>query len=130
MVDEKFFYKYQSLKVAIDDDGKVVKDDSGNDIIYNIENLANNQLYFNDSTKFNDPFDCKYDIEMKGTREQWINHSQKLGQNHIIALGFLADGIKNGYIKKQDDLYSCDIIKLIYSNAEIGLIKKEDYLVS
>jgi len=129
MVDEKLFYKYQSLKVAIDGNGNVIKDDNGNAIIYAIENLANNQLYFNDPTKFNDPLDCKYDIEMKGTREQWIDHSQKLGHNHIRALRFLADGIKNGFITKQGDLYSCDIIKLIHSNIEFGLMTKEDCLV-
>ena len=38
MVDKKLFFKYQSLKVAMDDDSKVVKDDNGNDIIYTIEN--------------------------------------------------------------------------------------------
>jgi hypothetical protein len=52
MVDEKFFYKYQSLKVAIDDDGKVVKDDSGNDIIYTIENLANTVVPIHPSSEY------------------------------------------------------------------------------
>jgi Protein of unknown function (DUF2971) len=54
MVDEKLFYRYQSLKVE--------KDDKGNDIIYTIQNLtnnANNQLYFSSPSKFNDPFDFR-----------------------------------------------------------------------
>jgi len=55
MVDEKLFYKYQSLEVAVDDNGKVIKDDSGNEIIYAIKNLANNQLFFKRPDKFNDP---------------------------------------------------------------------------
>jgi len=73
MTGEKLFYKYQSLKVAVDNDGKVIKDDNGNDIIYTMENLANNQLYFKDPTKFNDPFDSKVFLEKKGTEENWIS---------------------------------------------------------
>jgi hypothetical protein len=32
MAREKLFYKYQSLKVAVDDD-EVIKDGNGNDVI-------------------------------------------------------------------------------------------------
>lgn len=121
MINDKLFYQFQSLKKE--------KDKEGNDIVYAIENLANNQLYFSDPTRFNDPFDCKYDIEMKGTSKQWIDYCQKLGHNHIRVLRLLDDGIKNGYIAKQDDLYTCDLIKLMYLSVEIGLTSEEDYLV-
>jgi len=61
MTTEKLFYKYQSLKAE--------KDDNGNDIIYTLENLANNQLYFSDPITFNDPFDSKLSVNHNGTRE-------------------------------------------------------------
>lgn len=121
MIGEKLFYKYQSLEEKTDKEG--------NKRIYTIENLANNQLYFSDPTEFNDPFDCKYDIEMKGTIEQWIERSQKRGHNNISALRFLADGMKNGFVIKQGDFYYCDVIKLLHSNIDMGLLRNEDVLV-
>lgn len=74
MRSEKTFYKYQSLKVAIDDNGKVVKDDNGNAIIYTIKNLENNQLYFSIPSAFNDPFDSKIYVDNKAKEEQWNSH--------------------------------------------------------
>jgi hypothetical protein len=62
MAREKLFYKYQSLEVAVDDDDKVIKDgngNNGNNVIYDIKNLANNQLFFKNPNKFNDPFDSR-----------------------------------------------------------------------
>lgn len=45
MRSDKLFYKHQRIE----------NDDSN----YTIENLSKYQFYFNDPTKFNDPFDCK-----------------------------------------------------------------------
>lgn len=125
MVDEKLFYKYQNLKVAMGNNGNVIKDDKGIATIYAILNLANNQLYFSNPMIFNDPFDCKVDMEMKGTREQWINHFQTLGANQIQAEGAFDKGVKDvTLIKQQDDLYQCDYLKLINDNIEMGRRKK------
>ncbi|MEL7665575.1 MAG: DUF2971 domain-containing protein [Methanosarcina mazei] len=129
MVDEKLFYKYQNLKVAMGNNGNVIKDDKGIATIYAILNLANNQLYFSNPMIFNDPFDCKVDMEMKGTREQWINHFQTLGANQIQAEGAFDKGVKDvTLIKQQDDLYQCDYLKLINDNIEMGRRKREDHL--
>lgn len=49
-------------------------DENGKKRIYTIENLANNQLYFSDPTKFNDPFDCLIRLNFEGTQEQWIEY--------------------------------------------------------
>lgn len=53
-MDEKLFYKYQSINK------------------YFFENLSNNQLFFHDPTEFNDPFDSKTALCRKGSREEWI----------------------------------------------------------
>lgn len=66
MTSERLYYKYQNLKELMDENGKKR--------IYTIENLANNQLYFSDPTKFNDPFDCLIRLNFEGTQEQWIEY--------------------------------------------------------
>lgn len=66
MVDEKLFFKYQSLEAE--------KDCKCNDIIYAIENLAKNQLFFRRPDKFNDPYDSRTYWCLNGKREKHINH--------------------------------------------------------
>jgi len=105
MVDEKLFYKYHSLKVAVDDNGKVVKDDNGNDIIYTIQNLSNSQLYFNNPTKFNDPFDCKFALVQIGTRKQWLNDYER-DCNHVEAVKLFNHNLKYGLLTKEQDRLS------------------------
>jgi hypothetical protein len=65
MTNKKLFYKYQSLKDEYDKDGNCTN--------YTLKSLAQNQLYFNDSNNFNDPFDCRILVDNAGTREQWID---------------------------------------------------------
>lgn len=55
MKDENVFFKYQKIDE------------------YCIKNLSENQLYFRDPTKFDDPFDCLVFFEAKATRDVWIN---------------------------------------------------------
>lgn len=120
MAEDKLFFKYQSLKPA---------DYNGNDTIYTIVNLANNQLFFNNPTKFNDPFDCKFALVQIGTRKQWINDYERV-YNHIDAIKLFNHNLKYGLLKKeQDGLYSYDFIKGIKLNIERGLLRKEDYIV-
>ena len=66
MRSRKIFYKYQSLKVATDENGNLIN--------YTIKNLENNQLYFGYPPKFNDPFDCRIYVDNKAKEEQWISH--------------------------------------------------------
>ena len=120
MVDEKFFYKYQSLKVAIDDNGKILKDDNGNDIIYTIKNLANNQLYFSSPRQFNDPFDCKFNLEMKGTKEQWIDFYLESGVKLYQAEKKFNKEINDGNLIRKQDFYYNDLDKFARNKMELG----------
>lgn len=130
MSGEKLFYKYQSLKAAVDDDGKVIKDENSNVKIYSIQNLANNQLYFNDPIKFNDPFDCKFVIHSIGTRDQWIDYYKSIGHNHRKAVMRFNEKKKlKILIEEQNNLYSYDYIKDLKFNIKQGYLKKEDYVV-
>ena len=130
MADDKLFFKYQSLKPATDIDGKVLKDDNGNNIVYSIKNLANNQLFFNDPTKFNDPFDCKFNVVEIATREQWIIFYMAGGCNEIIAtMYFDYNKVNKILIKIDDNLYSYDYIKDIKYKIKQGYLKKEDFVV-
>lgn len=65
MINNKLFYKYQRIE----------NDDSN----YTIENLSKNQFYFNDPTKFNDPFDCKVNYIYRGKEEHWVGWLTKAG---------------------------------------------------
>jgi hypothetical protein len=129
MADGELFYQYRNLKVAVDNDCKTIKDDNGNDVIYTIENLANNQLYFSDPTTFNDPFDCKFLLDHTGTREQWIDDYKSLGNNHRKALKAFNEDVKNGFFEKNGDLYSYNPIKVIKNSIKKGLCRREEFLV-
>jgi hypothetical protein len=122
-INGNLFYRYQSLKVE--------KDNKGNDRIYTIENLANNQLHFSNAITFNDPFDCKFSLTHLGTREQWINDYKNQGYNHRKALKEFNKDVKAGYlIKKQENLYDGKIAEKISELVELGLARKEDFLVN
>jgi hypothetical protein len=130
MADEKLIFKYQSLKPATDKDGKVLKDENGNNIIYSIKNLDSNQLYFNDPTKFNDPFDCKFSVHAIGTREKWINYYKSIGHNHRkAAMRFNEKKKLKILLEEQDSLYLYDYIKDVKYNIKHGYLNKEDYVV-
>jgi hypothetical protein len=130
MASEKIFYKYQSLKVAVNDKGKVLKDNNGNNIIYSIKNLANNQLYFNDPTKFNDPFDCKFNVVQIATREQWIIFYMSGGVNELLATMYFTFNVTNKIlIETEDNLYLYDYIKDIKFKIKQGYLKKEEFVV-
>lgn len=120
-INGNLFYRYQSLKVE--------KDNKGNDRIYTIENLANNQLHFSNPITFNDPFDCKFSLTHLGTREQWINDYKNQGYNHRKALKKFNEDVKTGYlIKKQETLYEEKLAEKISELVELGLARKEDFL--
>lgn len=110
--NDTFFYKYQSLKVAVDDDGKVVKDDKGNDVIYTIQNLANNQLFFNRPDKFNDPLDSRPYWCLHGRKEKYINSLMccynNLSRNDIEQ--YIQDSIDRGDMEEEGDLIFYDPI--------------------
>jgi hypothetical protein len=125
MASEKIFYKYQSLKVAVNDKGKVLKDNNGNNIIYSIKNLANNQLYFNDPTKFNDPFDCKFNVVQIATREQWIIFYMSGGVNELLATMYFTFNVTNKIlIETEDNLYLYDYIKDIKFKIKQGYLPR------
>jgi hypothetical protein len=129
MADDKLFFKYHSLRPATGKDGAILKDENGKNIIYSINNLANNQLYFNDPTKFNDPFDCKFVLVQIGTRKQWLNDYER-DCNHVEAVKLFNHNLKYGLLtKEQDGLYSYDFIKDVKLNIDRGFHRKEDYRV-
>ncbi|WP_048063397.1 hypothetical protein [Methanococcoides burtonii] len=95
METEKLFYKY--LKFKADDEN------------HTIDNLTKNQLYFSDSTKFNDPFDCKVNLVYQGKIEDW--------DNLLIRKGFRpnkSNEIKSPYIEKDGDLFTFDPMNEVY----------------
>jgi hypothetical protein len=82
MVYNKRFYKYRSLK-------------DGNDKCFTITNLANNQLYFDYPTNFNDPFDSRVYCFYEGTKEEFY---EKTGIN-IVEINKEIYEERNGIIK-------------------------------
>lgn len=115
-MNEKLFFQYRKIE--------------DRNRSFTIENLSHNQLYFSDPLKFNDPFDCKFSLDHKGTREQWINDYKNLGYNHRKAVKAFNDDTKSGCLKKEyGDLYSFDFIKKRDKNIELGFSTEKEYLV-
>lgn len=125
-----FFYRYQSLKPATNKDGEVLKDNNGNNIIYSIKNLANSQLFFNNPTKFNDPFDCKFNVVEIATREQWINFYKFAGRNQRKATMFFNENKKREILTEiKDNLYLYNYIKHVELDIKLGRLNKKDFVV-
>lgn len=97
MAEEKFFYKYQSLEK--------VKDKSGKDRQYTIENLANNQLYFQHPRGYNDPYDSVICYYKESKVENSINKLMKeCGFSRDKAINSIEEEIRKGLIKRDGDL--------------------------
>lgn len=96
MTEEKFFYKYQCLEK--------VKDERGKDRQYAIENLANNQLYFQHPKGYNDPYDSMIRYYKESTVEAFINKLIKHGFTRDKAIDILEEEINDGLIIRDDDL--------------------------
>jgi hypothetical protein len=92
--EEKLFFRYQK----IDD--------------YTKDNLKKNVLYFNDPENFNDPFDCKIDITLEGTKEDWLNYL--LRNRRPSEINQL---IKDKKIKRKKNFYILNRTKI---NNELG----------
>jgi hypothetical protein len=124
MESGKLFYKYQSLKAALDNNGKILKDDNGNHIIYSIKNLANNQLFFRRPDNFNDPYDSRTYWSMNGRREKHINHLINFyGFTQEESENYIDDAIDKGKMTIDRDLICYDPITEIdldgYSQKEL-----------
>lgn len=65
--------------------------------------LINNELFFNHSDNFNDPFDCKPETYHKGTQSEWMNFLNKYNMHPIKAKNTLKDNMKNGKMKRKSD---------------------------
>jgi hypothetical protein len=97
MTEEKLFYKYQSLEI--------VKDENGKDRQYTIENLSNNQLYFQHPKGYNDPYDSMIRYYRERTEEASINKLMKeRGFSKNEAIEIIEDYIREGIIKRDGDL--------------------------
>jgi len=102
MLEEKFFYKYQSLTKEKD-----------SDTIYTIENLTNNQLFFEHPNKFNDPFDSRVYCFYLGTEEQFINLYESIkNYDRASALKVINEYIEKGIYEKRGDLIYTDFKKI------------------
>lgn len=107
MTDEKLFYKYQSLEVKTDE--------AGNKRVYALENLANNQLYFSNPTKFNDPFDSRIYWCFQGTEEQYIDfYNRQYGLDREVAKSLIEYLCENEYFEKNGDLIYFDVENVKY----------------
>lgn len=65
-----FLYKYCSTKSVGDKNGAPD---------YDLENLEKSQIYFNDPSNFNDPFDCKYSVDREISERRFICKMEKRG---------------------------------------------------
>ena len=92
MNNSKLFYKYQ----RIDD----------NDCNHTIDNLSKNQLYFNDPTKFNDPFDCKVNYILRGKEKDWVDWMARAGIENPVTDGKL--NLNYEFIEKDGDIITFD----------------------
>lgn len=87
----RLFYKYQ----AVDDNL--------------ITNFKNNQLYFNNPCRFNDPFDSRIYYHHRGNRSEWISFLLKQGHSKSDSEKFLDDNIRlNLYSVEGDEIYIKD----------------------
>lgn len=97
MFDEKFFYKYQSLEI--------IKDKTGKDRQYAIENLASNQLYFQHPKEYNDPYDSVIhyykESTVKATIDKWM---KRHGFTREKAIDVMEKEVKERIIKRDGDL--------------------------
>ncbi|GAA6153887.1 DUF2971 domain-containing protein [Pseudoteredinibacter isoporae] len=66
----KSLYKYCSIKSV---------DDNSGEPDYDLENLEKSQIYFNDPSNFNDPFDCKYSVDREISDRRFICEMKKRG---------------------------------------------------
>ncbi len=97
MAEEKFFYKYQSLEK--------VTDKSGKDRKYTIENLANNQLYFQHPRGYNDPYDSMLRYYKETSVEAFINKLMKECRiSRDKAIDIIEEDINQGLIIRDGDL--------------------------
>jgi hypothetical protein len=119
MTEEKLFYKYQTLKSKKDCKCKYRKNectciDKENDCNcnytnYTINNLANNQLFFNRPDKFNDPYDSRTYWCLKGTKEKHIKYLTSFyGLTYEEADSSIENSINTGYMTKDGDLICYD----------------------
>lgn len=107
MTGEKLFYKYQNLEEKMDKDGENRN--------YTIENLSQNQLYFSNPTKFNDPFDSRIYWCFQGTEEQYIDfYSRQYGLDRKVAKSLIEYRCENEYFEKNGDLIYFDIENIKY----------------
>ncbi|MHC1756218.1 MAG: DUF2971 domain-containing protein [Methanosarcina sp.] len=97
MAVNKFLYKYQCFEK--------VKDESGKDRQYTIENLANNQLYFQHPREYNDPYDSMLRYYKESTVEASINKlMKKHGFSRDKAIDIIDKNIKKGLTKRDGDV--------------------------
>lgn len=62
--------------------------------------LENQELYFSNSSGFNDPFDCKLDLIWRGTRNTWDGFLHRHGiVNPIERRTKIKQCIENGILK-------------------------------
>jgi hypothetical protein len=87
MTVENMFFKYQKIDE------------------YCIKNLSENQLYFRDPTKFNDPFDCLVFLDGKAPKEVWIDRIMSRNKCDLdTAIEFLDRCIGLKYFETEKDL--------------------------
>ncbi len=80
---DKLFYKYRSI-------GE-----------YTEKLLINNELYFNDPSEYNDPFDCKVNYFHKGTRDEWIEFFSEYSISPEEGNLILDDYLKKRILKRK-----------------------------
>lgn len=73
---------------------------------HTLEALENHELYFNNPSKFNDPFDSKLDLIWRGNIEGWSRLFGKHGvKDPIEVKNLIKENFKKGILKKKSSEY-------------------------
>lgn len=94
--EKRLFFRYQKIDNHLKD------------------NLKNHVLYFSNPLKFNDPFDSKFEVIYKGTKEDWFDFLSRYGMDPIKIDGILNEYKRKRIIKIKENTLILDPHKLIF----------------
>lgn len=97
---------------------------------FTIQTIQKQELYFSNSSGFNDPFDSKMDLVWRGKMDDWMQFFAEGGiKDPFICKNIIKQYLKEGVLKDKKDEYLLDPGKKAYKNLEerVQLNKNLDY---
>jgi Protein of unknown function (DUF2971) len=89
--------------------------------------LENQELCFNKPSKFNDPFDSKFDIIWSGTITDWNRFFWNRGEKDpIIVRYYINKGVKSGILNKKGSIYTLNPRNKKFKNIDENLHSQDD----